>query len=318
MPIPKPHKGQTDKQYISSCMSFLMHEDYSSDQAFAICEAKLSKSKLKDINNLTQKDIDLYLTEIFSGQLNLFSLAKSKLATDVFNFTFKTLDDSLHKGWGNLKEGEDILQLERAIMYRQNIAKFSAAKTWQEAKALTKVVFDANGAKRPFPEFKEFAGRINSQFNENWLKTEQNSVFTQSQNAKQGLKIIDEQDIFPYIIYRTTQNDRVRPSHAALEGLTFKVGDPAADNISPQNGWNCYCRWEQSDEAKPTAKSKVTKQTKLVNNDFKTDTSFKGNPAKKNYIFKDKGVGKHEYFKVPKQFKRQLNDNFGFELPKGY
>lgn len=45
----------------------------------------------------------------------------------------------------------------------------------------------------------------------------------------------------PFVEYRTTQDSRVRPSHAALDGLRFATDDPSWRNIAPPNGFNCRC-----------------------------------------------------------------------------
>ena len=310
--IPVPHNGLTEAEFLSEGITTLINEGYAQNQASCICQVQWDKS-LRNIHNLTKKDIDRFIASIFKGELSLFEIFPQ--ATELALFTFKTLDDSLHKGWGNLKKGEDILEIEKAVNYRQNIGRFSAAKTWQEARVLTENVFDSTGAKRSFKEFKEVAGSIDNQFNKVWLSTEQDTVFLQSQNAKQGIKILNEQEALPFIRYQTVHDGRVRESHAALDGLTFKVGDPRADEISPQNDWRCRCQWIQLDEARPTSKKVVSKQTKLLKEDFAKDPAFEGNPAKKDYVFKEKGKGQHDYFKIPKKFQKQLSS---LVIPKGY
>jgi SPP1 gp7 family putative phage head morphogenesis protein len=55
--------------------------------------------------------------------------------------------------------------------------------------------------------------------------------------------------------YSAILDDRVRPNHAALDGLVFSVTNPAIDRIIPPNGYNCRCllvpvvqgeKWEES------------------------------------------------------------------------
>ena len=41
--------------------------------------------------------------------------------------------------------------------------------------------------------------------------------------------------------YRTALDDKVRPEHAALEGVTLPMSDPFWDTAFPPNGWNCRC-----------------------------------------------------------------------------
>lgn len=44
----------------------------------------------------------------------------------------------------------------------------------------------------------------------------------------------------PFIEYRTARDARVRPSHAALDGLLFAQTDPNWSRFAPPNGFNCY------------------------------------------------------------------------------
>lgn len=45
----------------------------------------------------------------------------------------------------------------------------------------------------------------------------------------------------PYTEYQTAGDDRVRPEHAALDGLVLRTDDPAWQTIWPANGHNCRC-----------------------------------------------------------------------------
>ena len=44
-----------------------------------------------------------------------------------------------------------------------------------------------------------------------------------------------------YLQYRTAGDDKVRPEHAALNGVTLPMSDPFWDEYFPPNGWNCRC-----------------------------------------------------------------------------
>ncbi len=43
------------------------------------------------------------------------------------------------------------------------------------------------------------------------------------------------------IQYRTANDDRVRPEHAALDRVTLPMSDPFWEEYYPPNGWNCRC-----------------------------------------------------------------------------
>lgn len=46
----------------------------------------------------------------------------------------------------------------------------------------------------------------------------------------------------PWLQYIAVDDDRVRQSHKALNGLVFHIDDPFWDSHTPPNGWNCRCR----------------------------------------------------------------------------
>lgn len=58
--------------------------------------------------------------------------------------------------------------------------------------------------------------------------------------------------------YITTEDSRVRPQHAILDGVTLPKDDPFWDRFYPPNGWNCRCQviplFEEQPIVQPPAK----------------------------------------------------------------
>lgn len=67
----------------------------------------------------------------------------------------------------------------------------------------------------------------------------------------------DIQEILWGYEYVTVGDDRVRPSHAALDGVTLPKDDPMWESIWPPNGWSCRCAvipiFEEQDVVQPGA-----------------------------------------------------------------
>jgi predicted GNAT family acetyltransferase len=125
-----------------------------------------------------------------------------------------------------------------------NSYQFSAAKDLSEAKAMQELVFQSEG----FKDFKEKAGEITNIFNDQWLRVEMDVCKRNTVMAESFRKIEETKDLYPYWVYHTMLDDKVRDEHAALEGLVFRVGDPEGDNVFPQNDWNDRCWGESVDD----------------------------------------------------------------------
>ena len=261
---------------------------------------------------LPGESIEILLNGVYNGSISVF-----ELPTFLYAYTVEALDGKFFSGYGTISKGE-IKTIEKAVNFRQNISNFSGAKTFQEVNDLTAFVFDENGFKRPFKEFAELGRKINEKYDLTWLKTEQDTVFLQSQNSRKWIKAEQEADIFPVLEYVTISDDRTRPDHAALDGLRRPVKDPIWSKIHPQNGWRCRCTVIQHETTRVTSKAETRQKTRLVEAEFKKQKkkgkfTFDYNPGKTDFIFKEKGKGKHEYFRVPKAFNKELSNNFGFQ-----
>jgi len=58
--------------------------------------------------------------------------------------------------------------------------------------------------------------------------------------------------VWPYLLYRTKRDDRVRPRHRLLEGFVAASDWPGWPAVEPPNGYRCRCRlepisWEEAE-----------------------------------------------------------------------
>ena len=175
---------------------------------------------------------------------------------------------------------EDTAWMERYLL---NVAQFSAAKDISETKALQKLIFESNG----FKEFKEKATEIININNDQWLRVESDACRRNAVMGETWRSMESSKDIYPYWRYVTRGDGRVRPEHASLNGLIFKIGDPQGDSVHPICSWNCRCTSEiLNDKELKDEKKTISKGSDYLDKtDPKTDKpyvdqDFRFNPGK--------------------------------------
>lgn len=160
----------------------------------------------------------------------------------------------------------------------QNIYQFSAAKDYAIGKAMSEALLDGEGKLRSYTDFRREALQIQNEFIDTWLKTEYNYAVAASRSASQWIEIQKDKDTLPLLQYQTVGDDRVRPAHRDLEGITLPVDDEFWNTYFPPNGWNCRCDVIQLADGKITDKSTISYPDKM-------DDLFKFNPGKQKIIF---------------------------------
>ncbi len=101
-------------------------------------------------------------------------------------------------------------------------------------------LIDENGNRKPFNRFLNDVQSIDNTYNRNYLRAEYNFVQSSALMAAKWEKIERDGDRYN-LRYRTAGDGRVRPEHAALNGVTLPPSDPFWASCYPPNGWRCRC-----------------------------------------------------------------------------
>lgn len=117
---------------------------------------------------------------------------------------------------------------------------FSGIKTFHELNEAFPSLLDENGDRKTFEHFLNDVQKVNDTYNRNYLRAEYNFVHQSAQMAAKWEQYSEDGDRY-YLQYRTAHDDKVRPEHAALEGVTLPMSDPFWETYYPPNGWNCRC-----------------------------------------------------------------------------
>ncbi|MBQ8705619.1 MAG: minor capsid protein [Paludibacteraceae bacterium] len=117
---------------------------------------------------------------------------------------------------------------------------FSGLKTFHALREVGLSMVKDDGSIKSFEEFKDDVKQINSKYNTNYLYAEYKHAVGTSQMAAKWVDIEADGDRYD-LQYRTAGDDKVRPDHAALDGITLPPSDPFWSKYYPPNGWGCRC-----------------------------------------------------------------------------
>lgn len=86
-------------------------------------------------------------------------------------------------------------------------------------------------------------------------------------------------------MYSTAGDDKVRPDHAALDGVTLPVEDPFWSYAYPPNGWNCRCNVIRSLKGtRPLSDSERCQETFMQTTEGREEI-FRYNPGRDKVLF---------------------------------
>lgn len=87
-----------------------------------------------------------------------------------------------------------------------------------------------------------------------------------------------------WLQYRTQGDDKVRPEHAELNGITLPASDKFWDTYYPPNGWNCRCTVVQvRKKGDPTTHEDAMRRAAVAVGP--KDRMFRFNPGKEERVF---------------------------------
>lgn len=167
-----------------------------------------------------------------------------KFDAEIFNFTAQNLTEAFAKGWKKSKKAKLEIGIEYGkddpyalTAYEMNLFRFGGIKTLAESQLLNKAFRESTS----FADFKIRASLITKIHNEEWLRTEYNTAVSVGETSATYNRLKSQTKLFPFWMYKTVDDNKVRPEHRLLDGLILPANDPAWDKIYPPNGWNCRC-----------------------------------------------------------------------------
>lgn len=185
----------------------------------------------------------------------------------------------------------NIQRVEMSETMRKRLTRsnyiFSGMKTFHELNEAFPSLLDSNGNRKTFEAFLNDVRKIDNTYNSNYLRAEYNFVQSSAEMAAKWEQFSEDGDRYN-LQYRTANDGKVRPEHAALNGVTLPPSDPFWEEYYPPNGWNCRCTVVQvrkskypatpHDEAMALGEEALQRDTKGI---------FHFNPGKENKTVPD-------------------------------
>ena len=185
---------------------------------------------------------------------------------------------------GSSFDYDDSRNILQSYLHR-NIYHFSAAKSMTQLQIFRDMMVSDTGDILPFYKFRDKIKDLGIKFNEVWLETEHNTAMSTTINAHRWDTIDAE-----YIEYTTVGDERVRPEHAILDGLTYPKNHRIWQKLTPPLDYNCRCGLKPG-IAKNYKQQDADKDERYVGGLVK-DTIFDSNAGVTRLIFSEE----HPYF----------------------
>lgn len=298
-----------DKELIKKHLSTYATSDYAEFEAelnAAIMKGKVLPKELLSYSHMNKVDTELAknLLSLGSGEtVCLPSEEISKGFKDAMKVVFNQKGSSFSieiMADGNVQNlieahtdvlNRNIQRLEMSDTMRKRLTRsnyiFSGMKTFHELNEAFPSLLDSNGNRKTFEAFLNDVRKIDNTYNSNYLRAEYNFVQSSAEMAAKWERFSEDGDRYN-LQYRTANDGKVRPEHAALNGVTLPPSDPFWEEYYPPNGWNCRCTVVQvrkskypatpHDEAMALGEEALQRDTKGI---------FHFNPGKENKTVPD-------------------------------
>lgn len=254
--------------------------------------------------------IYLPLLESVAKRLANGEINEEEMETELYLTIANAFQSGYESGYGRplltASGTYDLKSVARFNTIRNNLFAFSGAKTYAQMNELRDYLYD-NGKLRPLTDILTKAKEVNAKYNVSYLETERDFVIRAGTMGSRWADIERDKSQYPYLRYVTAGDGRVRPEHAAMDGITLPVDSSFWNQYLPPNGWNCRCDVEQVSEPEKVNDTDSASKTGAAS----VPKNFRRNYAKSE-LFEVDG---HPYFKsIPgKEGQLKAEEHYGMK-----
>ncbi len=234
------------------------------------------KALIKSVNDAYQK---LHS----KGNYNAQDIQEYSQLIDATNDVFQ---NALKKG-----VGDNVVPAKMKQALDEDVFVFSALKTHAQLFEASRLLQTEDGKVKSFNAFSQDVAKIKADYNQSYLEAEYQFAQSSAQQAANWAGIEENKGRYN-LQYRTANDDRVRDSHAILNGITLPSEDTFWSEYYPPNGWRCRCvavevlKDKYATDDSVAAIEKGQSATSQIGKDGKNRLEiFRFNPGKQKVIF---------------------------------
>lgn len=245
-------------------------------------KTEIIENIFKDLYN-SKEPLNAFVDDLFSEFLSIFmgvSMTQLRLDSPIAKRLITKTFTALLRGY-NSEMDFNTIDDEAKKAIQRNIFLFSGAKTAALIEDFNKLLFDANGKRREYPEFKKLVDKLNILYNKHHLNTEYNFAITTGQVTSRW-KSLTKDNPNQLITYDAIGDGLTTPLCTSLDGITLPASDSFWAAYTPPNHYNCRSTIRLGLEiSEPVSLPSV-------------EPLFKFNPAKNTFVFSEN----HPYFSL--------------------
>lgn len=132
--------------------------------------------------------------------------------------------------------------------FRYNTAVFAAFKGHAEWESISRELTDEEGRLRSFAAFRRAVRPIIGRYNDQWLRTEYNTVVRSARSAAKWQDALRSREALPNLEYLLSGAVDKREEHREWVGTVLPILHPWWDTHLPPSEWNCKCSFRPTDK----------------------------------------------------------------------
>ena len=136
---------------------------------------------------------------------------------------------------------------------KNNLAVFSAFKSYRQSNELLTSLLDKNGNAKTWNQYRKDAQEIDKTYNSRWLQAEYNLAQRQARSAEQWKSFERDATVYPNLEYMASRAANQRDAHKAWYGVIKPIDDAFWNSAFSPNGWGGKC-WVQQTDVQPSTK----------------------------------------------------------------